>query len=81
MEIKGIDKYYLFERNAHGGNSYKTYTLEELKGKFEPMRNEDNDMKTMFDSINNIDSLRQYIEKFINNRNGIHYHDYYIEEF
>lgn len=74
-------KYYLFEKNAHGGNSYKQYTLQELKRFFEP----DTSIASIetvgeFLSIHTIEDLEDYVENFVNNNDGIHYCDYYIEE-
>lgn len=59
-------KYYLFEKNAHGGLDYKQYTLQDLNNYFDT-------------DFSDIEDLKDYIENNINNCDGCHYHDYYIE--
>ena len=77
-------KYYLLEKNVTGGNSYTCYTLEELKKYFEPKDTDgnvlDEDTYAEWESIKTIDDMKEYIENHVNNEDGMHYHDYYIEE-
>lgn len=71
--------YYLFEKNENGGNSYKKYTLEELKKYFEPVEDAGDEEVEAYNSISDIDGLNDFIERFVNDVDGIHYHDYSIE--
>ena len=77
-------KYYLLEKNVTGGNSYTHYTLEELKKYFEPKDTDGNILNeeayTEWKSISNIEDMEYFLENHVNNEDGMHYHDYYIEE-
>ena len=72
-------KYYLFEKGADGGNSYKKRTFAELKNYFKD-EDADEDEKEAWSRIKDIDDLKDFIENYVNNNGGVHYHDYYVEE-
>lgn len=76
-----MKKYYLFETGVAGGNTYKRYTLEELKEFFTPdPETADEDELDDFNAIETVENLIDYIENHVNNCDGVHYHDYVIEE-
>lgn len=77
----GSDKvYYLFEKNAHGGNNYTKYSLDDLKAMFEPGEEfEDTMQYKAWEWINSIEDMQEYIDEYINDNGGVHYHDYIIE--
>ena len=70
-------KYYLLEKNENH-HSYRQYTFEELKDYFKD--EDDKEIMDAWKKIQDIDDLSFFLEDYINNYGGIHYHDYYIEE-
>lgn len=74
-------KYYLFEKNAHGGQNFHKWTFEELKAYFEPNTEiaSENEIEA-YKKILTLEDLTEFIEKFANNPDGEHIHDYYIEK-
>ena len=74
------ERYYLFEKNAHGGDSNKLWTFEELKNFFEPPEDFEEE-RAEWEAIKAIDDLKDYIENHVNYCQGMHEHDYYIEKF
>lgn len=83
--MKNTQRYFLFEKNTND-NTSETYTYEDLKSFFKPsipedeMDDYDAEMLKEWESIDNILSLEFYIEDYVNNSQGIHYHDFYIKE-
>lgn len=75
----GNEEYYLFEKYASGGNSYKKYSFQELKTYFED-KEADEDEREAWENIEDIHDLEIFIDEYVNNNGGVHYHDYYIEE-
>ncbi len=71
--------YYLHEKNK---NNFKKYTLDELKKFFSIKDTDESDTDYMdkLMKIKNIDEMEDFIENYVNNEGGVHYHDYYIEE-
>ena len=78
--VVDMKKYYLLEKGESGGNSYKKYNFKELKDYFKPDDEADDEELKSWDRITNIDELKEFIDDFVNNNGGMHYHDYYIEE-
>lgn len=72
-------KYYLFEKNVHGGNNYRQYSLEELKDFFKDEEAPE-DYNETWKRIENVEDFKRFVEEYVNNYQGMHYHDYYIEE-
>ena len=72
-------KCYLFEKNVDGGDNYRQYSFEELREFF---RDEEapKDYEEAWEKTEDIEGLKKFIEKYVNNYQGIHYHDYYTEE-
>lgn len=72
-------QYYLFEKNED--NSFKKYTFDELKSYFEPNPEIASDgEKAAYANATDLEGLKDFIENFVNNSDGVHYNDYYIEE-
>ena len=75
-----VVRYYLFEKKVYGGNDYTQYTLEELKQMFKP--NEEiasNEELEDWQNISTQSDLEIFLDDYVNNNGGDHYHDYYIE--
>ena len=74
-----MPRFYLFEKGVPGGYSYKSYSFEELKAYFEPNKSFV-DEHLLWKNILTLPELEEFIENHVNNNEGIHYHDYFIEK-
>ena len=74
-------KYYLFEKGEE--NNYKSYTLNELKDYFfvEENDKDDEEYNKSLNAVSSIEEMEEFIEFWVNNYRGMHYHDYYIEAY
>lgn len=73
-------KYYIWNKGEEPTST--TYTLEQAKELFalDEWTEEDAEEKAAWEAINDTNSLMAFVNKYVNNDNGIHIQDYTIEE-
>lgn len=77
-----MQKYLLTEKGIEINFKKDVMTIEEIFAYFEPDEelNEEYKVWKQAKEENTIESLTDYIENHVNNNDGMHYHDYKIEE-
>ena len=77
-----MTKYLLCEKGIEINYKKDVMTIKEIFEFFVPNDDLQKEMEAWKKSYSEgtIDSLRTYIEKYVNNNDGIHCHDYTVEE-
>lgn len=79
-EDDGCDSYYFYEEGHFDG---RLWSFQEILKYLDPRQQEELtvDEKVAYLSISDIVDLEDYIDNYVNNIDGEHFHDYIIEKF
>ena len=77
-----MKKYLLSEKGIEINYNKDIMTIEEIFEYFTPDEELQEDMEAweQAHSEGTIDALKDFIENYVNNNDGMHYHDYTVEE-